>query len=58
MQANANKFQFIVFGSNTENLVLEIEDTKIEESDNVEFLGVTLDKMFMLQTYVGKLLVT
>ena len=55
MQANASKFQFIVFGSNTENLVLEIENTKIEESDNVKLLGVTLDKKLSYNVHVTNL---
>jgi hypothetical protein len=41
MQANANKFQFILFGSKTENVKLEVENCTITESDNVKLLGVT-----------------
>lgn len=44
MQANASKFDFIVFGGKCDRLNLTLEDgTVLEQNDYVTLLGVTLD---------------
>ena len=57
MQANANKFQFIIFGKKqgTEPLKLDVHDSLIVESDHVKLLGITLDKKLDYKVHVKSL---
>ena len=44
MKANPKKFQFMILGKGTRlTIILNINNIKIRESQNVELLGLTID---------------
>ena len=44
MKANPKNFQFMILGTSTrQTMILNINNIKIKESQNVELLGLTID---------------
>ena len=56
MKANPNKFQFIILGKTPRQLImLNINQIKVEESQKVVLLGLTIDNRLAFKNHVDML---
>ena len=56
MKANPKKFQFMILSKGTrETITLNINNIKIKESQNVELLGITIDKRLIFKDHINML---
>ena len=56
MKANPKKFQFMILGKSTrQNIILNINNIKIRESQNVELLGLTFDNRLTFKDHINML---
>ena len=56
MKANPKKFQFMILGKSTrQNIILNINNIKIRESQNVELLGLTTDNRLTFKDHINML---
>ena len=56
MKANPKKFQFMILGKSTRQIViLNINNIKITESQNVELLGLTIDNRLTFKDHINML---
>ena len=50
MKANQKKFQFMIIGKGTrQTIILNINNIKVREFQNVELLGLTIDNRLILK---------
>ena len=56
MKANLQKFQFMILGKSTrQTIILNINNIKIRESQNVELLGLTIDNRRTFKDHINML---
>ena len=56
MKANPQKFQFMILGKRTrQTIILNINNIKIRESQNVELLGLTIDNRLNFKDHINML---
>ena len=56
MKANPQKFQFMILGKSTRlTIILDINNIKIKESQNVELLGLTIDNRLTFKGHINML---
>ena len=56
MKANPKKFQFMILGKGTRQaVILNINNIKIRESQNVELLGLTIDNRLTFKDHINML---
>ena len=56
MKANPKKFQFMILGKSTrQTIILNINNIKIRESQNVELLGLTIDNRLTFKDHINML---
>ena len=56
MKANPKKFQFMILGKGTrQTIILNINNIKIRESQNVELLGLTIDNRLTFKDHINML---
>ena len=56
IKANPKKFQFMILGKGTRHtIVLNINNIKIKESQNVELLGLTIDNQLTFKDHINML---
>ena len=54
MKANPRKFQFMILGKSTrQTIILNINNIKIRESQNVELLGLTIDNRLTFKDHIN-----
>ena len=56
MKVNPQKFQFMILGKSTrQTIILNINNIKIRESQNVELLGLTIDNRLTIKDHINML---
>ena len=56
MKANPKKFQFMILGkSKRQTIILNINNIKIRESQNIELLGLTIDNRLTFKDHINML---
>ena len=56
MKANPKKFQFMILGKSTrQTIILNINNIKIRDSQNVELLGLTIDNRLTFKDHINML---
>ena len=56
MKANPKKFQFMILGKSTrQTIILNINNIKIRESQNVELLGLKIDNRLTFKDHINML---
>ena len=56
IKANPKKFQFMILGKSTRNtIILNINNLKIRESQNVELLDLTIDNRLTFKYHINML---
>ena len=56
MKSNPKKFQFMILGKGTrQTIILNINNIKIRESQNVELLGLTIDNRLTFKDHINML---
>ena len=56
MKANPNKFQFMILGKGTrQTVILNINNIRIREPQNVELLGLTIDNRLSFKDHISML---
>ena len=56
MKVNPKKFQFMIVGKGTgQTVILNINNIKIRESQNVELLGLTIDNRLTFKDHINML---
>ena len=56
MKANLKKFQFMILGKSTrKTIILNINNLKIRESQNVELLDLTIDNRLTFKYHINML---
>ena len=56
VKANPKKFQFMILGKGTrQTIILNINNIKIRESQNVELLGLTIDNRLTFKDHINML---
>ena len=56
MKANPQKFQFMILGkSTTQTIILNVNNIKIRESQNVELLDLTIDNRLTFKDHINML---
>ena len=57
IKANPKKFQFMILGKSTrQTIILNINNIKIRESQNVELLGLTIDNRLTFKDHINPLI--
>ena len=55
IQLNEDKCHFILFGASKERANIHVGEAQIEESDEEQLLGITLDKKLSFKNHVNTL---
>ena len=56
IKANPQKFQFTILGKSTrQTIILNVNNIKIRESQNVELLGLTIDNRLTFKDHINML---